>query len=178
MTSTALISFIGSATTKLRAAGFNGIISTAETVGTFQTYPGICTCLESTVHSNIHGYFSPTCEASDAGSFVLSQISLVEKACGKSVIVSESGWPSSGGSDGVAIADATAQAAAIASLKAITGEALITFFSYTNDLWKARGVEQAFGMLVCESANVRFIWILLIKIRTASLATALVIDTL
>jgi exo-beta-1,3-glucanase (GH17 family) len=98
------------------------------------------------VHANIHAYFDASSVATDAGTFVLNQITLVQNACGgKQVIVSESGWPSGGANNGDAIASAIAQASAIASLRAITGQALITFFSFTNDLWKAAGIEQSFG---------------------------------
>jgi exo-beta-1,3-glucanase (GH17 family) len=140
-----LVSFIQTATTKLRAAGYNGVISTAEIVSTFQSNPSLCSCLDSTVSAQIHPFFDPNTQPSDAGTFVLSQIQLVKSACGgKTVIVSETGWPSSGASK----ASTSDQATAIASLKSIVGSADITFFSFTDDYWKAgAAVEQAFGMV-------------------------------
>jgi len=143
LTSGELVSFIQDATTQLRAAGYSGIISTAETVGTYQSYPSICECLSGTVHANIHAYFDPNCPSSGAGSFVVSQQGLVESACGGStVIVSETGWPSAGGDDRTTPSD---QATAISSISAATNGD-VTFFSYSDDAWKAPGIEQHFGI--------------------------------
>lgn len=138
-----LVSFIQGATQQLRGAGYSGIISTAETVGTYQSYPSICECLDSTVHANIHAYFDPNCPSSGAGQFVVDQKGLVESACGgKTVIVSETGWPSA---DGDSRATPSDQATAISSIdQATNGD--VTFFSYLDDAWKAPGIEQHFGI--------------------------------
>ena len=143
VTSDELVSFIQSSTTQLRAAGYSGIISTAETVGTYQSYPSICACLNGPVHANIHAYFDPSCPSSGAGSFVASQQGLVKSACGgKTVIVSETGWPSA---DGDSRATPSDQATAIASIDSVmNGD--VTFFSYSDDPWKAPGIEQHFGI--------------------------------
>jgi exo-beta-1,3-glucanase (GH17 family) len=141
-----MVTFIGAAKTQLRAAGFTGIISTVETVGTYQTYPELCACIESTIHANIHPYFNPGTSAGDAGSFVVSQRTDLANLCGKSVIISETGWPSGGPSNGAAVASPSDQAAAIASIKGATKDNGVTWFSWTNDNWKPAGVEQNFGM--------------------------------
>ena len=139
--------FITSCTGQLRSAGFTGIVSTVETVGTYQQYPALCAAVETTVHANIHPYFDPNTSSSNAGTFVVNQRGLVSAACGgKTVIISETGWPSAGGSNGAAIASSSDQAAAIASIKAATNNDGVTWFSYTNDPWKPAGVEQNFGM--------------------------------
>jgi exo-beta-1,3-glucanase (GH17 family) len=141
-----MVTFIGTCTGRLRAAGFTGIISTVETVGTFQQYPALCQSLESVVHANIHPYFNSGTSSGDAGSFVVSQRGILADLCGKSVIVSETGWPSAGGSNGAAIASFGDQQSAIASIKAATSDTGITWFSYSNDPWKPAGVEQNFGI--------------------------------
>ena len=136
------MSFIQESTTQLRAAGYTGIISTAETVGTYQSYPSICDCLDGPVHANIHAYFDPNCPSSGAGQFVVDQKGLVESACGgKTVIVSETGWPSGGGDR----ATPSDQSTAIWSIDGATNGD-VTFFSYSDDAWKAPGVEQHFGI--------------------------------
>ena len=139
-----LIAFIGDATSQLRAAGYNGVVSTADTVGTFLSFPSICNALEGPVHVNIHPYFDYACSSSHAGSFVAGQKHLVENACnGKTVIVSETGWPSDG--DGGNRATSVDQAVAISSIHDSTpGD--ITFFSYSDDYWKSAGIEQHFGI--------------------------------
>ena len=140
-----MVSFIGTCTGRLRAAGYTGIISTVETVGTFQQYPALCQSLESVVHANIHPYFNSGTSSADAGSFVVSQRGMLANLCGKSVIISETGWPSGGGSNGAAFASFVDQQTAIASIRAATGSTGITWFSYSNDPWKPAGVEQNFG---------------------------------
>jgi exo-beta-1,3-glucanase (GH17 family) len=141
-----MVAFIGAAKGQLRAAGFTGIISTVETVGTYQTYPELCACIETTIHANIHAYFNPGTASAEAGSFVVGQRTDLANLCGKSVIISETGWPSGGPSNGAAIASPSDQAAAIASIKSATGDGGVTWFSWTNDDWKPAGVEQNFGM--------------------------------
>lgn len=146
VTADELLSFIQTATSELRAAGYTGIISTAETVGTYQDNPSLCDAADEYLHANIHGYYDPSCTSSEAGSFVVSQQSLVETLCGKSVIVSETGWPSGGGSDVDAVASSSDQATAIASINSAT-KGQVTYFSYANDEWKLPvGPEQYFGM--------------------------------
>jgi exo-beta-1,3-glucanase (GH17 family) len=140
-----MVSFIQSGTSQLRAAGFTGIISTVEQPGTFQANPELCQAVEGYIHANIHPYFDPNADSSDAGSFVLSQQSLVESVCGLPCIVSETGWPSGGGSDGDAVASVNDQASAVSSIWSSTG-GQVTFFSYSNDLWKSPGVEQNWGI--------------------------------
>jgi exo-beta-1,3-glucanase (GH17 family) len=147
MSASDMVTFIGAAKGQLRAAGFTGIISTVETVGTYQTYPELCACIETTIHANIHAYFNAGTPSSQAGSFVVSQRSLLANVCGKSVIISETGWPSGGPSNGAAIASPSDQSTAISSIEAVTGNGEVTYFSYCNDAWKPAGVEQNFGIL-------------------------------
>jgi len=142
-----MVAFIQSCTSALRAAGYTGIISTVETVGTYQANPVLCTAVESVIHSNIHAYFDPNTSSSQAGSFVASQVGILSALCNKQIIVSETGWPHAGGSNGAAIASPQDQATAVAAIKAAQINADVTFFSFTDDPWKPAGVEQNFGNL-------------------------------
>jgi exo-beta-1,3-glucanase (GH17 family) len=142
-----MVTFIGAAQGQLRAAGFTGIISTVETVGTYQTYPELCACIESTIHANIHAYFNPSTPSNQAGPFVVSQRTLLANVCGKSVIISETGWPSGGPPNGAAIASPSDQSTAISTIESATGNSEVTYFSWCNDAWKPAGVEQNFGIL-------------------------------
>jgi len=140
-----MVAFIGDCTTKLRAAGYTGIISTVETVGTYQADPSLCGAVESVIHANIHPYFNSGTTCEQAGEFVVSQQNLLAGLCSKTVIISETGWPWDGGSDGDAVASTEAQSTAITSIKEATN-GQCTFFSYSNDAWKPAGVQQYFGM--------------------------------
>jgi len=144
MTGDEMVTFIHAGTSRLRAAGFTGIISTVETVGTYQANPQLCGAVESHIHANIHPYFDPNTSSSEAGTFVVNQQGMVESLCGLPVIVSETGWPSAGGSNTNAVASVNDQATAIASIMTATGGD-VTFFSFSNDFWKSAGVEQHFG---------------------------------
>jgi exo-beta-1,3-glucanase (GH17 family) len=139
-----LVSFIQSATQKLRAAGYTGIISTAETVGVYQQHPSICDVIDN-VHANVHPFYDPNTCSSEAGTFVVSQRKSVADLCGKPVVVSETGWPSSGGSNYNAVASPSDQEIAVSAIHDATGGDVI-FFSYSDDAWKAPGPEQHFGM--------------------------------
>jgi len=139
-----MVTFIEDCTSQLRAAGYTGIVSTAETVGTFQTYPELCSAVSEVIHCNIHPYYGPVSSA-DAGSFVVQQQQLAESICNLYVVVSETGWPSAGGSNGVAVASYEDQVTAFEGIFAATG-GQVTFFSPYNDLWKAPGAEQNFGI--------------------------------
>lgn len=66
---------------------------------------------------------------------------------GKQGWVLETGWPSAGTANGVAIPGKAEQATAIASIIGAVPDRC-AIFTYTNDLWKtsgAFGVEQSFG---------------------------------
>src|SRR5271170_5162860 len=141
-----MVTFIEECTTELRAAGYTGIISTAETVGTFQDNPELCGAVSEVIHCNIHGYYDPNTSSALAGSFVVSQQQLAESICNMGVIVSETGWPSAGGINGLAVASFADQQIAVAAIYASTGGA-VTWFSPYDDLWKAPGPEQNFGTL-------------------------------
>jgi len=73
----------------------------------------------------------------------------VTNACvGKTVIVSEAGWPSDGGCNGNAVASYQDQEVAITAIyEATNGQ--VTFFSFGDDAWKnPDGPERHFGILL------------------------------
>ncbi|KAK2006786.1 glycoside hydrolase [Colletotrichum eremochloae] len=136
----------------ITAAGYSGPYTTAETVGVWQqsdVTSELCDVIDI-VGGQIHPYFNAQTAASDAGSFVKSQIALLESSsiCGsKSALNLECGWPSSGSCNGLACPGTAEQATAIASIKELAGGKTV-FFSFHNDLWKAPGAcgcEQSWG---------------------------------
>jgi exo-beta-1,3-glucanase (GH17 family) len=145
-TGPALAAFISSAKASFQAAGSGSIpVTTSETVAVFVANAQYLCPVIDVVASNMHAYFDATVTATNAGSWVLTQLGLIEAACpGKPSYNLESGWPSAGGTNGNAIASTQAQSDAIGDIIAKAGQKTVVFSPF-NDLWKAPGVEQNFG---------------------------------
>lgn len=100
--------------------------------------------------ANAHSYFTATVGPEDAGDFVLSQIEIVEAACGgsKKAYILESGYPTAGSTIGLNVPSYANQAIAIASILEKAGDRVV-LFSMFDDLWKAPGAyncEQSWGI--------------------------------
>jgi exo-beta-1,3-glucanase (GH17 family) len=151
-----VLAALGAARSQLRGAGFTGSIVTVDTFNAIIDNPVLC--LESDFcAANCHAFFNDQVEASGAGAFVLKQAQLVSQAAGgKNTVITESGWPSQGDANGVAVPSLANQQAAIASLKAAFSGNLFVFDAF-NDLWKTNGpgtfnAEQWWGILGTSSS--------------------------
>lgn len=103
--------------TMLRDAGFTGAIVTVDTVPAMIENPALCEASDYAA-VNCHAFYDGGIEASGAGQFVMEQSERVGQACGgKKVVVTESGWPHQGGTNGAAVPSREGQQAAIQSLK-------------------------------------------------------------
>jgi len=136
-----MVSFTNAARTQLRAAGYTGSVATADTFVAIIANPQLCEASD-VVTANCHAFFDGGVVASGAGAFVTTQIGRLQAACpGKSVVITESGWPSAGDTNGVAVPSEANQQAAIASLKSAVPDAFL--FTAFNDLWKTSGAYNA-----------------------------------
>jgi exo-beta-1,3-glucanase (GH17 family) len=146
-----LSSKITSVKAQLQAAGYVGPVGTAEPPVTFETSPGLCTAGNlDFVGINAHSYFAPTYSAPQAGEFVSSQISITQGVCPNlQVVVTETGYPSAGNTNGNNVPSPQNQALAIESLmQELNGEC--TILTTYNDYWKNPGpynIEQHFGAI-------------------------------
>jgi len=124
---------------ELGGKGYSGPYTTTDVVSAWleKDTSSICDVID-VVACNAHAYFNAGTRPSEAGSFVAGQLALVEKKCGKSGYIMETGWPTRGKCYGVACAGETEQAAAIKSIKETVGDKAV-FFSATNDPWKNPG---------------------------------------
>lgn len=143
-----LAGFINKARTTLQAAGYNGPVTTSDTVASIQANADtLCPALD-VVAANIHPFFNMDIDAAGAGAFVSSQLSLLAGLCGsKAAYNLETGWPSAGDANGKAVPGFVEQKTAIASIAAAAGSKS-AFFSFENDAWKSPGslgVEQFWG---------------------------------
>ncbi|KAK9370194.1 glycoside hydrolase superfamily [Lipomyces kononenkoae] len=146
-----LMTKISSVRAQLRAAGYTGPITTAETPNVFISNPQLCTSgLLDLVAINAQPYFDDHATAETAGEFDLGQIQVTQAACnGMDVFISETGYPSAGITNFNNVPSVENQQIAINSiLEATNGN--VTMFTMYNDLWKPLGpyeVEQSFGMI-------------------------------
>lgn len=131
-------SYVTTARTALRAAGYNGPVVSVDTHVATLANPGLCS-ISDYVAFNAHAYFDQNTEASGTGEWLKEQIERVKTACGnQNVVVTETGWPHQGSDNGKAVASKEAQQAAIDSIKAHHTDNVILFNAY-DDLWKADG---------------------------------------
>lgn len=146
----AVVSAIGQARSQLQAAGYTGNVVTVDTFVAMIANPQLCEASDFAA-ANCHAFFDGGVTAQDAGNFVVSQAQRVSQACGgKDTVITESGWPSAGEINGVAVPSAQDQQDAIASLKSAFSSNLVVFDMY-NDYWKENsegtfGAEQFWGI--------------------------------
>lgn len=135
---------------QLKDAGYKGMISTGEQPGAFSDNPSLCTDeIIDVVSLNVHSYFDPDIDASQAGSFVMGKKKSTELICKKKTIISETGYPSRGSNDGKNYASPEDQKKALNSIIKSTNRDVTILSSY-NDMWKQPGpygIEQYFGSL-------------------------------
>lgn len=134
---------------QLRAAGFNGPVSTAEIVASYQNYPVLCRAVDF-AGANLYSYFTPDVSPINAGPFIKAQYDLIQKACPDvPVSVTETGYPHCGKTNGLNVPNTQNQIIALNSiLEAFDGD--VTILTPFDDLWKnpgPYGVEQCFGMI-------------------------------
>ncbi|QLQ79823.1 hypothetical protein HG537_0C04720 [Torulaspora globosa] len=145
-----LISKIQSVKAQLKAAGYPGPITTSEPPVTFENHPELCTSSAiDFVGINPHSYFNAAIDAAGAGAFVEGQVELIKKVCGTSnVVVTETGYPRSGNTNGQNVPSAANQKIAIESILSKLNNQ-VTILSYFDDLWKnpgVYGIERSFGI--------------------------------
>jgi exo-beta-1,3-glucanase (GH17 family) len=117
MTASSVVDAINRARTKLRAAGYNGPVGAVETVPAMVDNPSICEASD-VVMVNCHAFFDTNTTPDNAGKFVRSEINRVQRACnGKRVVVTESGWPHQGATNGQAVPSPENQRIALDSIR-------------------------------------------------------------
>lgn len=147
----AVVAAIQAARPLLTAAGFHKNVVTVDVWSAITAHPELCQNSDYCA-ANCHAFFDPNTPASNAGTFVqdcVSQISAL--GLGKSIVITESGWPYQGDTNGDAVPSVANQDTAIASLKsAFAGNpgGLFLFEAYDATYKSAGslGVEQYFGI--------------------------------
>lgn len=148
----AVVSAIGQARGILGSAGYSGKIVTVDTFIAIINNPSICIASDYCA-ANAHAFFDGNVGPDGAGAFVKRMQQAVSQATGgKSVVITESGWPSCGTSNGAASPGESQQSSAVASLKAaFTGtESELVLFQSSDAKYKQpgpNGAEQCWGIL-------------------------------
>jgi exo-beta-1,3-glucanase (GH17 family) len=136
MTASDVVAAINDARKQLRGVGYNGPVGAVETVPAMVENPAICEASD-VVMVNCHAFFDRNTVSSDAGTFVKSQVGMVKDKCsGKRVVVTESGWPHQGDTNGQAVASPEDQKAALASLRQNFNSDIFLFSAF-DSLWKS-----------------------------------------
>ncbi|MCJ1381904.1 hypothetical protein MMC17_005016 [Xylographa soralifera] len=146
----AVVAAISTARTLLKAAGYTGPVVTVDTMVAMQSNPELCTASDFCA-INCHAFFDSNTQASGAGAFVQGWIEKVSQAAnGKLTIVTESGWPSQGNSNGAAVPSPQNQQTALSSIQSTISSNVILYSAF-NTLWKTNsattfGAEQYWGI--------------------------------
>lgn len=142
---------IGTARSALKQAGYHGPVVTVDTMVAMKNNPALCTASDFCA-INCHAFFDGNVLPSGSGAFVKMWAGMVSQAAGgKTVVVTESGWPTQGQANQKAVPSPQNQKLAIDSLKAAFGQNMILYSAF-NDLWKkdsgaTHGAEKFWGLL-------------------------------
>ena len=137
-----VISAIGTARLVLRGKGYDGPVTSVDTMIAMKNNPGLCKASDFCA-INCHAFFDGNVLPSGAGPFVLDWAKQISQAAGgKTTVVTESGWPTQGDPNQKAIPGQSEHQQAIQSLKGSFSENLILYGLY-NDLWKPAGPYEA-----------------------------------
>lgn len=142
---------IGQARSILKGAGYTGPVVTVDTMVAMKENPELCHASDFCA-INCHAFFDGKVPAHEAGKFVLKWAEEVSQAAGgKTTVITETGWPSQGQTNGMAVPSLENQQAAIESIKQTFSSNTI-FYSSFNCLWKKNsastfGAEQYWGIL-------------------------------
>ncbi|KAI9804143.1 MAG: hypothetical protein M1825_001545 [Sarcosagium campestre] len=122
----------------LRGKGYNGSVVIVDTFNAILANPSICEHSDDAA-ANVHPFFDPNTAATGAADFLTTQIKNLEKACpGKTVVVTETGWPHQGDTNGLAVPSRENQQIVIDSLEQTFGanKTKIFVFSAMDTEWK------------------------------------------
>ena len=118
----------------LKLAKYSGPVVTVDTFKAI--YDNIELCKDTPFCAiNCHAFFDPHTTPEQAGKFVQDWVDKVAEKSGKPVLVTETGWPTQGDRNGVAVPGKEQQNTAIQSIEKAMPKNKILFNAY-NDNWK------------------------------------------
>jgi exo-beta-1,3-glucanase (GH17 family) len=134
----------------LNAAGYGGPIVAVDTLVAMVAHADKLCAVSDYIAVNAHPFFDGNVAAENSGDWLLSQMQEVSAACGKDVVITETGWPTQGNANGKAVPSVQNQKAALSSMKSAVTSNVIWFTAF-NDMWKENtaatfNAEQYWGM--------------------------------
>ena len=144
-----LAAFITSSRKTLRQAGFRGPVTTTEPIPTLYEHAhDLCPVIDVPA-ANIHPFFHREVSSNAAGAYVADALSVLSDLCpGKTEVVNlETGWPSRGLANGVAVPGRVEQMVAMEGIMRFAGARSVVL-GFGDDGWKDEGdlgVEGAWG---------------------------------
>ncbi|KAF5327715.1 hypothetical protein D9619_004676 [Psilocybe cf. subviscida] len=133
----------------LGSVGVSTPVSTVHTWVEIRDNPALCGA--DFVGANAHAFYDGGRTSGQAGDFVFKTVvPALKAACpGKKVYITESGWPSRGGSNGVAVASVSDEHNAILNLNCACRDdtsVSVFAFEYDDQAWKSNDNERSFGI--------------------------------
>jgi len=133
-----VVAAVAAARQALRAAGYAGPVVTVDTFLAVERSPELCDRSDYCA-VNVHPFFDGSVAAEEAGAFVrrkVADVKAVLRNPGMRVVVTESGWPWQGNTNGRAVPGRDQQEAAVKSLVEAGNEGGLFLFSAFDDRWK------------------------------------------
>jgi exo-beta-1,3-glucanase (GH17 family) len=131
-----VVDAVNSARGTLRAVGYDGPVVIVDTSGALIQHPELCQASDYCA-ANCHAFFDPSVTAEQAGPYVKEQAERVSAAAGgKRTVITESGWPYAGQTNGAAVPSRENQQIAVESLKNSFPDGGIILFTAFDDKWK------------------------------------------
>ena len=128
----------------LRSSGYEGPVVTVDTFIATEKHPELCEASDFCA-INAHAFFDSTMRAEDAGKWLTNTVEQVQSRLSKPmhIVVTETGWPMDGASNGLAIPGLENQKLALESIREAFADRPrdVILFSAFNDLWKQRSMD-------------------------------------
>lgn len=132
---------VGRARQRLRKAGYKGPVVTVDTFVAVQAHPELCERSDFCA-INAHPFFDSTARPEGSGKWLRREIRNVKASLSKpmDIIVTETGWPTRGTANGLAVPGLENQKKALDSIKRefAADPSRIFLFTAFDDLWKAK----------------------------------------
>lgn len=134
-----VVAAVKQARTVLRKEGFEGPVVAVDTFIATEEHPQLCE-MSDYCAINAHAFFDGTISADQAGPWLVKTVKSMKSklSTNKRVIITETGWPTEGTANGVAVPGLKNQKMALESISKSFADnpGDIILFSAFNDLWK------------------------------------------